>query len=199
MAMRSAAVKITGVNPILFNNPQTVDRFNRFAIRMREINARKTRRTDDDYRELRDLEVESKIYFDPEIGIYVPSSWMMEATACNGFKVAKLSRDTIRGAFFVADTKIKLFYQGMDKVKTPVDVVKNPDFHWVAGLPQGQVRVMKAFPKFEKWHFSTTVEYDDKIIDPDALTRIIEYAARYGGFGDFRPTFGRSMAEVTHG
>ena len=38
-------------------------------------------------------------------------------------------------------------------------------------LPQGQVRVVKAFPIFHGWSFSTGVEFDDKIIDPDSLKR----------------------------
>ena len=82
MAMRTAAVKITGVTPLLMNNPQTVDRFNRFAKRMAAINAKKTRRTDDDYLELRDIEVESKVYFDDEMGVYAPANWVSEAIAC---------------------------------------------------------------------------------------------------------------------
>ena len=42
------------------------------------------------------------------------------------------------------------------------------------------------------------MEFDDKIIDPDSLTRIVEHTARYVGFGDFRPKFGRATAEVAH-
>ena len=37
-----------------------------------------------------------------------------------------------------------------------------------------------------------------KIIDPDSLTRIVEHTSKYGGFGDFRPKFGRAIAEVKH-
>ena len=28
--------------------------------------------------------------------------------------------------------------------------------------------------------------------------RIVQHAAQYGGFGDFRPRFGRATAEVKH-
>lgn len=198
MAMRTAAVKITGVTPLLMNNPQTVDRFNRFAKRMAAINAKKTRRTDDDYLELRDIEVESKVYYDEEQGVYVPASWMSESIACSAFKVAKISRADIRGALFTTEPKLKLAYRDSDKVKSVVDIIKNENFRICLALPQGQVRVMKAFPIFHKWSFNTEVEFDDKIIDPDSLTRIVEHAAKYSGFGDFRPTFGRAVAEVTH-
>lgn len=198
MPMRNAIVSIRGVTPLLMNNPQTVDRFNKFARMMAAINAKKTRRTDDDYLELRDIEVESKTYFDAELGVYVPTSWVAEAVATAAFKVAKISRADIRGAMFTTSDKVKLSYRDSAKVKTIADVVKNESFRISLTLPQGQVRVVKAFPIFHDWSFETDLEFDDKIIDPDSLTRIVEHTAKYGGFGDFRPKFGRAMAEVTH-
>jgi hypothetical protein len=198
MSMRNAKISITGVSPLLMNNPQTVDRFNKFAKRMAAINAKKTRRTDDDYLELRDLEMESKSYFDEDIGVYVPSSWVSEAIATAAFRVAKISRADIRGAMFTTEDKIRLTYRDMDKVKKIEDIVKNQAFRIVLNLPQGQTRLAKAFPIFHQWSFETAVEFDDKIIDPDSLSRIIDHTARYGGFGDFRPKFGRAAAEIKH-
>lgn len=198
MAMRTANLRIKGVSPLLQNNPQTVDRFNKFAKRMSQINAKKTRRTDDDYLELRDIEIESKVYFDSEMGVYVPATWVAEAIATSAFKVAKISRADIRGAMFTVEDKIKLTYRDSSKVKTVADVVGNEAFRQMLTLPQGQVRVVKAFPIFHDWSFETSLEFDDKIIDPDSLTRITEHTAKYGGFGDFRPKFGRAVAEVEH-
>lgn len=198
MSIRTAMIAIRGVTPLLLNNPQTVDRFNRFAKRMAAINAKKARRTDDDYLELRDLEMEAKVYFDESLGVYVPSSWLAEAVATAAFKVAKISRADIRGAMFTTEDKLKLSYRDSDKVKTIADIVKNESFRQMLTLPQGQVRVVKAFPIFHKWSFETTLEFDDKIIDPDSLTRIVEHTSKYGGFGDFRPKFGRATAEVAH-
>lgn len=198
MAMRTCKVTITGVTPLLQNNPQTVDRFNKFAKRMAQINAKKTRRTDDDYLELRDIEIESKVYFDDGLGVYIPASWLAEAVACAAFKTTKISRADIRGAMFTTEDKIKLNYKSSNKVKKVTDIVGNPYFRQMLTLPQGQVRVVKAFPIFHGWSFETGLEYDDKIIDPDSITRIIEHTSKYGGFGDFRPKFGRAVAEVTH-
>lgn len=198
MAMRTATISITGVSPLLLNNPQTVDRFNKFAKRMAAISAKKTKRTDDDYLEYRDLEMESKSYFDEKIGVYVPSSWLSEAIAVAAFRVAKTSKADIRGALFTTEEKVPLKYRDMDKVKAVSDIVKNPAFRIMLNLPQGKQRLAKAFPIFHQWSFSTDIEFDDKIIDPDSITRITEYTAKYGGFGDFRPKFGRAMAEVKH-
>jgi hypothetical protein len=142
--------------------------------------------------------MESKSYFDEEIGVYVPSSWVSEAIATAAFRVAKISRADIRGAMFTTEDKVRLIYRDMDKVKKIDDIVKNQAFRIVLNLPQGQTRLAKAFPIFHHWSFETAVEFDDKIIDPDSLSRIIDHTARYGGFGDFRPKFGRASAEIKH-
>lgn len=199
MQMTTAKIRIKGTGALLQNNPQTVDRFNKYAREMKKINDKKARRTDEDYNNLRDLEVRSKLYFDEEIGVYVPQTWLADAIASNAFRVCKVSKDTIRGSLFINDDKIKLTFRDMKKVRMPEDIVRNPAFQHKMILPQGQVRLVKFFPAFHDWSFETTVEFDSTMIDPDDLTRTVEHAARYGGFGDFRPTFGRATAEVKHG
>lgn len=195
MAIRYMNVEFKGINPLLMNNPQTVDRFNKYAKAIAKINAKKTKRTDDDYLELYNLEMAAKIYFDDEVGIYVPSNWVAAAIATNSFRTAKIGRDSIRGGVFTTDDKLKLNYRGMDKVKAADDVVYNDAFRQKMILPQGQVRVAKMVPIFHQWSFSCGLEYDDSIVDEDSMKTILNHAAKYGGFGDFRPTFGRAIAE----
>ena len=198
MAIQTMTAHITGINPLLQNNPQTVDRFNPFTKSMAKINAKKTRRTDEDYRDLQNLEVRAKIFWDPDIGIYVPASWPMAAIAAASFKKAKISKADIRGSVFTTRDKLPLTYRDQDKIKTPDDIVGNPDFRINLTLKQGQVRVVKAAPIFHDWSFDLTLEFDTNLIDPSSLADILKHAALYGGFGDFRPTFGRAKAEVTH-
>lgn len=198
MSIRQMHVAIQAINPLLQNNPQTVDRFNPYTKQMAKINAKKTRRTDEDYRDLQNLEVRAKIFWDDDIGIYVPSSWLMAAIAATSFKKAKVSKADVRGSVFATEDKIPLKYRDQDKVKTPDDIVGNPDFRINLTLKQGQVRVVKAAPIFHQWSFKTAIEFDDNLIDADSLSDIIKHAAMYGGFGDFRPTFGRAQAEITH-
>jgi hypothetical protein len=196
MSIRSITANVTGISPLLMNNPQTVDRFNDYTKAMARINAKKTRRTDDDYLELQNIEVRAKIYWDD--GIYVPSTWLSAAIAATSFKTAKISKADIRGSVFTTQDRIPLVYRDKSKVKTPEDIVGNHDFRIKLTLKQGQVRVVKAAPIFHEWSFSCGLEYDDKVIDPETLANIIKHSAKYGGFGDFRPTFGRAIAEVSH-
>lgn len=198
MAIRNLNVTINGMKPLLLNNPQTVDRFNGYAQAMAKISAKKTRRTDQDYLDFRDIEVRAKIYWDENMGIYVPGTWVLAAIAATSFKKAKISKADIRGSVFVDDDKIKLNYENSHLVKQPEDIVGNPFFRLEMTLKQQQQRVVKAVPIFHKWSFSTKVEFDDKLVDESSLVDIIKHASLYGGFGDFRPTFGRAQAEVTN-
>ena len=196
MAIQQARIIVTGISPLLQNNPQTVDPFNHYAKAKKAITNKRTAKTDDDLLELGNLETESKLYFDDEIGVYVPATWITEAIICTGFSVAKIGRAKMRGGLFATESKIKLKYRGMNKVKTNTDVVMNPEFRHRMLLKQGQVRVPKDAPIFHDWSFETAVEFDDTVVDMGSLRRIVERSAKYGGFGDFRPTFGRANAEV---
>lgn len=196
MAIQQARIVVTGISPLLQNNPQTVDPFNHYAKAKKAITNKRTAKTDDDLLELGNLETESKLYFDEEIGVYIPATWITEAIICTGFSVAKIGRAKMRGGLFATEPKIKLKYRGMNKVKTITDVVMNSEFRHRMLLKQGQVRVPKDAPIFHDWSFETAVEFDDTVVDMGSLRRIVERSAKYGGFGDFRPTFGRANAEV---
>lgn len=198
MAIRHASVKIIGIAPLLQNNPRSVDRFDVYAKGMAAINAKKTRRTDEDFLELRNIEMRSKIYWSETMGgIFIPTTWLLSAIAATSFKVAKVSKADIRGCVFMDMDKVPLQYRGMDKVREPEDIVRNEVFRHTMTLKQCQARVVKAAPIFHEWSFGVDMEFDDKIMDRDSLERVIHHTAKYGGFGDFRPTFGRAKAEVS--
>ena len=198
MAIRYMKATFSGINPLLQNNPQTVDRFNPYTRAMKRINDKKTRRTDDDYLELKNIEVRSKIYWEDGMGIYVPSAWVSAAIAANSFKRVKISKADVRGGVFTAQDKLPLKYRGMSKVKTPDDIVGNDEFRLDMTLKQGQVRVVKSVPIFHEWSFECGLEYDDSVIDANSMENVISHVAKYGGFGDFRPTFGRATVEISH-
>jgi hypothetical protein len=195
MAIQKMKATINGIAPLLLNNPQAVDPFNRYAKAMKAITA-KRKKTEDDLLELRKIEVASKCYWDDDLGIYVPSRWIDAALAKTSFKKAKIAKAEIRAGVFVVEPKLKLTYDGIRSVKTLDDIVGNERFHTLLLLPQGKVRIPKAAPIFHKWSFGFTVEFDDEIIDRATLSDLIAYSAKYGGFGDFRPSYGRAIAEI---
>lgn len=191
--MKSLTVQIKGIEPLLINNPQAVDPFNKYSRSAKEITS-KRKKTDEDLLKLREIEIESKLYFDDKVGVWIPATWITAAIAAQSWAKAKIKKADIRSCVFVNESKIKLNYAGMDKVKTKTDVVKNEMFHTVLNLKQGQVRVCKAAPIFNDWSVEFEILFDDTIINASDLKNLIEIAAKFGGFGDFRPTYGRALA-----
>jgi hypothetical protein len=196
MTMLSLTAKFSG-RTLLHANPQGVSRSFPLTQRAKQINAKKTKRTDADYAELADLEVMSRVYWDKDLGVYAPTRWVAEAIARKAFAVAKIGKQTVRGALFMREDMVPMDYRGKKGVKTIQDVVKNPAFRHAMILPQGQVRIEKNSPIFHDWSFSVEMDFDDKVFDRSDLMRIIEDTAQYVGFGDFRPTFGRASVEFS--
>lgn len=195
MSIQALTIKYTGLDSLLQNNPQMSDPLNKYSKEMKLVTG-KRKKTDDDILTMREIELRAKIYWDEALGgIYVPSTWVTASIQGVSWSKAKIKKADIRACVFVTEPKLKLTYEGMEKVKKPLDIVKQDQFHNVASLKQGQVRVVKATPIFHGWSFAATVEFDDSIINERELKELIEYGAAFGGFGDFRPTHGRATVE----
>jgi hypothetical protein len=198
MAIQQARVTITGIGPLLQNNPQTVDPFNRYKKECTlAYNRAKKSKTEEDLILSGNWDTEAKLFFDAKIGVYVPTRWLTEQIVTSAFGIIKTGKDKMRAGIFATEDKAKLTYDGMNKVKTIHDVVLDPQFRHRMILPQGQIRIAKDFPVFNNWSFSTVIEFDDSVVDLTGLTNILKRSAMYVGFGDFRPTFGRAKAEVS--
>ncbi len=195
MAIQIMKVKINGIAPLLMNNPQTVDPFNRYSILKKPIVAKRTKKTDEDILELRKIEMESKLYLDDEHGVYIPSSWI-DAFLASGTKIRSFTLKDVRGGIFVTEDKLKLSYDGESRVSSKSDISMDEHFTYIRLVKMGMVKLAKAFPIFHNWSFECELEYEDSIVNGDELKDHIEYNAKYGGFGDFRPKFGRAIAEV---
>lgn len=197
MSIHVAQIKIIGKDALLQNNPQTVDTSHPLAREMARFTRRGAAKTDENRRLLADLEVRSKVHWDDEEKVVAPTSWLIASIVTKGYPVARISKEKMRGALMREAKFSKLHYSGEHLVKTLDDVVGNPKFRHAMILPQGKVRILKHFPIFHNWWFEMDLEYDDTIVDGRTLQQIVEFAATYGGFGDFRPTYGTATAEVT--
>ncbi len=189
--MKRLTYTVTGRNDIRISNPQGVDPLNDYAIRMKEFtNVHASRRDEQHYLAQRTLEVESKLYWNNELGVYIPTTWIMESIAKESFAQVKVSKAKMRGGVFMASDKIKLNYSGMETVHQKEDVVNNPIFRAVQGIKQGQVRVMKAFPQFIGWSFDVDLDFDERLFTEKEMFKILTVAVNRNGYGEFRPTFG---------
>ena len=191
--MESIKGRITGTNPLLVNNPQTVDPLNPYMVAMKKFTGNKAKKTEESYREKNRIECESRLYFDDALKVYVPSDWVLASLCGVGFKMKKISKAMIRSAVFPTEPKLKLYYEGMERVKGIRDISTSDEFRKLLLLKQGQVKVPKCSPIFNNWHFDFEIEFDPSVLDRVDIVEMFDQAARYGGFGDFRPSYGRAV------
>ena len=198
MAIKNLTVKFTGFSPLLMNNPQGIDPTNKLLKLDQAANKKyKASKTDENFEAQCRTGIALRLFWSDDTGVFVPTRWVTAQIAKHSFKRCKVSKDNARAAVFTTSDKTKLTYDGMNKVKTMVDVTNNNNFQTMIFQKIGQVKVPKAMPIFHKWSFEVELEYDNTIIDLEQLTDLLEYGAKYNGYGDFRPTYGRCTAEVS--
>ena len=194
--MKRLTFKIVGKNEIRLSNPQAVDPLNQYSIRMKAFtDVHHSRRDEQHYLAQRDLECEAKLYWNDELGVYIPTTWIMEAIAKESFAQVKVAKAKMRGAIFMTTDKIKLHYNNMETANTKQDVIMNPLFRAVQPIKQGQVRIIKVFPKFTGWSFNVELDFDERIFTEQEMKTILSVAVTRNGFGDFRPTYGTGYIE----
>jgi hypothetical protein len=132
------------------------------------------------------------IYFDEEIGVYMPAI-SLEASFVNAAKQFKISGRTtatkyFKSGVFIMDEKLDFTVNGkkiksLDEVEVDKRTVKNPS------TKGRNVRYRAIFKKWQS-HFKVLLSADD-FISNELLKEVIEFAGMYIGVGDYRPRFGR--------
>ncbi len=198
MAIKTLKAKFTGFSPLLMNNPQGINPMNKLLKLDQAANKKyKASKTDENFEAQCKTGIALRLFWDDEHGVYVPTRWVTAQIAKHSFKRCKISKDNARAGVFTVSNHAKLEYDGMKKVKTMTDITKNERFQTLIFQKIGAVKVPKAMPIFHQWSFEVELEYDNTIIDLEQLTDILQYGAKYNGYGDFRPSYGRALCEVT--
>ncbi len=197
MAIKHIRVKFNGFAPMLQNNPRGINPMDRLGKLDAAANKKfKASKTDENFIAQCQTGVALRIFWDDELGIYIPTRWILASLAKHSYKKTKVSKDNIRAAVFTINDKAKLTYDGMNYVKEVTDITHNNRFQTLIFQKIGQVKVPKAMPIFHKWSFEAELEFDNEIIDREQLIDVLTYGAKYNGFGDFRPSYGRCELEV---
>ena len=173
MAIKTLTAKFTGFSPLLQNNPRGINPTDPLLKKDAAANKKfKASKTDENFMEQCRTGIALRIFWDDELGIYIPTRWVTAQIAKHSFKRAKVSKDNARAGVFTLTDKVKLSYDGIKAVKTATDIVRNDNFQTLIFQKIGQVKVPKSMPIFHKWSFELELEYDETIIDINILKRI---------------------------
>ncbi|HDZ74351.1 MAG TPA: hypothetical protein ENH55_16625 [Aurantimonas coralicida] len=183
--METIHYEITGTAPLLMQSERTVNPFDPLTKAMKVITGKK-KKTEEDKMDLARLEFEAGLYFDADLGPYIPGL-NLDAMIRDAAKLSKLGKAVQRGTMVVED-KNRLEYDG------PRSIAKlwaDERFVDLRSAVVQRARIMRCRPIFRAWRVAFTVALDPKILDAAEVRRIVTDAGRYIGLGTYRPRFGR--------
>lgn len=182
----------TGTRPMLMHNVQLASPLNTYAKKLKQLNSKRVK-TDDDRLEIAHVEWEGSLYFDPEIGPYMPGPNVFRCLI-NGGRITKAGKKIERGVL-VDELMMPLVYRG------PRDLVGlwgggESEFVDVRTVVVQRAKVDRCRPVFRQWAFEADCILDPKIIDFDEFVEIAKNAGAMEGVGDYRLMYGRFSVEV---
>lgn len=181
---------LTGTAPMLMHNIQLSDPLNAVARAMKEISS-KRKKTDEDQLRLAELEFKGGLYITDQLGPYVPGV-NVEKCLVEGARITKQGKQVERG-LFVEDNECPLLYQGP---RTAADLWADEDFRSRMAVKVGTSRVQRTRPIFRQWAVEATAEVDPALLNLESVASIATDAGSMVGLGDFRPRYGRFVAQV---
>lgn len=189
--MKNIKCDFHGISPIILHSCQCVNPLHPLTLEMKKITS-KRKKTEEDLIQLSNLEWESGLYWNDEIGVYIPAE-NIEATIREGAKASKNGKAIVKA--FRCNTLMPKLEIGEDLTKE--QMMNDNRFRDVRMMKVQQARVMRTRPRFNTWDLSFEASYDEKIIDFETLINAIEYAGRYTGLCDSRPKYGQFVARIT--
>lgn len=183
-------ITCTGVKPLLMHNSRLSNPLNEVAKAMKRISGKRVK-TDDDYEELARLEHLGGLYWDDEVGPYIPGQ-NFERCLVDAGRITKSGKKIERGVFVETDVN-PLSYDGPRDID---GLWKDQNFRFAASVKVTTNRVTRTRPYFKEWSVDAEGMFDPAVISVDELREIAQTAGTMIGLGDWRPRFGRFEATV---
>lgn len=188
--MSVLTVRIEGTAPLLMQAETLANPLNERAREHKAV-AGKRKKSEEDYLWLLQDEWELNMYYDPDMGPYLPGL-NIEACIAEAGKIQRLGK-TIKQAVRVVDDKHKIEFDGPRSMEKMWKSGQHTD---VRGVRVTTSKVMRCRPIFLKWATEFDVEFMEDVLDRSSLVKVIEDAGRLIGVGTYRPRFGRFNVEV---
>lgn len=183
-------LSISGETPLLMSCPE-VDRDGDTYLAYRQLSKTRSKSLEQEAR-LRELEWYTRLYYDEQIGVYLPGKNIKELLRSAATKFRK--GEDVKRSLVVPDYRIPLVYEGP---RTPPELWE-AGFRYttmVANAGAGSGRVERCRPCFDEWSLECEVAFDPEDLDMHLVEDVVARARKYG-LGDYRPEFGAFSAQV---
>ena len=183
--MKKITFKIEGTQPLMLNNSQVVNPFNKYTLALKPLTA-KRKKTEDDMNEIYRLQFESSLYMKGDTYI-IPGDHFWKSV-CVAAKEQKLGKK-FEQSFQVWEDCILDF---PEKDLTPNELYEEKSHVDIRdGVIQGRSRVPVCRAIFTEWNTVVECWYDESQLDEKDIVNIFNVAGQRYGVGTYRQKFGR--------
>ena len=186
-------VRLTGTRPLLMHSPLYVNMFDPRTKAHKALGNITNKTTDEAAKTIQQSQWRGALYFDEELGPYIPSD-NLEAVIKNGASFDRKGKD-IRRYMEVVEQCVPLIYKGPRTIEGLWDDGNFIDVRF-ANNPSTRGKVTAVRPIFREWQLEFTIAYQAEGLNRDALIKYLTKGGEVEGIGDYRPKFGRFSVEV---
>lgn len=181
--MQELEVQFTGRVPLVIHNVRLANPLDPYAKAVKEITSKRGK-TEDDHAELLRREWEGGLYFDEEIGPYLPTRYPV-ATVRASAAMTKHKTALIRGLTVAAPDGGERLAIAYDGPRTIEDLWAEGDTYCdVRMVKVNQARTPRSRPRFPEWAITFRAALDTEQVDLDVFERICVRAGRLIGMGE---------------
>ena len=190
--MNKIRFKLSG-DILMLQNGQTANPRNQYAKTLKALNKDKKRKgadVDAILDQMADVEVESCLYYNDDLGLHIPAA-NIRAALIDGAKLSRGGSQVKRSCFVHGDAKI--VYDGPQDV---AGIVADKNFHYEAIVKVGMVKVPKSRAIVRDWSCTVEIAYmPGNVVDERDIIKYMTDAGLYCGIGASRTLgFGRFEA-----
>lgn len=183
-------ITLEGTAPLIMHNVRLADPLDPIARQMKTITG-KRKKTEADHEEIAHLEFMGGLYYDDEVGPYLPGE-NVQRCLVDAARITKAGVQVTRGVF-VTSMVNPLAYGGP---RNPEELWADDRFRLTRPVVVQRSKTMRTRPIFIRWAADVEGELDDEVLNLSELEQIAGTAGRMIGLGDWRPRYGRFAATV---
>lgn len=188
-------ITIKGITPLIMHSPRAANFLDPKVKQFKGL-SNKRQKSDQEREELLQLQWELGLYWDNDLGLYIPSE-MITAAILHAAKVHKLGKKTI-GILTTHPIGYPLITENSKNLNKLTEDTQNK---FIKDVVIQKSRILANRPIFHQWKLTFDLEIDREILNIDDLTNIIFTMSQKGGLGVWRPsspkpgTYGRFIVE----
>lgn len=183
-------ITLTGTGALLMHSARLSNPLDPATKAIKKVSGKRNK-TDDDHAAMAHLEFVGSLYHDEHVGPYIPGENLWRCL----YDAAKKSKrgQKVKEGLFIATDVNPVAYPGP---RDPEQMWADENFRFFASVKVGMKRVTRCRPIFRQWSTEADGVLDTNILDFAELEQIAETAGLLIGLGDWRPRYGRFVAEV---